>query len=79
MKQVSVLAPSLLVFIGVVGIDVACTPAQRQNARTALEVNQCVTAISLRHIDAGDDLKDPLVLARIAAEMTDECGPLLGH
>lgn len=59
------------------GLAMACTPAQRQHARTAQEVNQCVTAISLRHIDAGDDFRDPLVTARIAAEVTDECGPLL--
>ncbi len=59
------------------GLHVACTPAQRAEAKTALEVNRCVTTISLRHIDAGDDFSDPLVLARISAEHVDECGPLL--
>lgn len=77
MKQLSVLVPALVVFIALAGADLACTPAQRADAKTALEVNRCVTNISLRHLDAGDDFADPLVLARIAAEHVDECGPLL--
>ena len=73
----TVVGPCLALFALLVGLDLACAPAQRQHARTALEVNRCVTTISLRHIDAGDDFRDPLVTARIAAEVTDECGPLL--
>lgn len=71
------IAAAFGLFLILIGLDIACTPAQRADAKTALEVNRCVTNISLRHIDAGDNFADPLVLARIAAEHVDECGPLL--
>lgn len=66
-----------LFFAAGAAIGLACTPAQRQHVRTALEVNRCVTTISLRHLDAGDDMKDPIVIARIAAEIAEECTPMV--
>jgi hypothetical protein len=54
----------------------ACTPEQRAPVRTALEASQCINAIALRHIDAGDDFDDPKTLTVIASEIAVECNPL---
>lgn len=53
--------------------------AQARVVRKPNLTRECITAISLRHIDAGDDFRDPLVTARIAAEVTDECAPILAQ
>lgn len=54
----------------------ACTPEQRAPVRTALEASQCINAIALRHIDAGDDFTEPKTLTVIATEIAAECNPL---
>jgi hypothetical protein len=58
------------------GLAMACTPEQRAPVRTALEANQCINAIALRHLDAGDDFDDPKTLSVIASEIAVECNPL---
>lgn len=67
MRSLSVLVPSLAVFVLLVGADIACTPEQRAPVRTALEASQCINAIALRHLDAGDDFDDPKTLSVIAS------------
>lgn len=63
--------------IGVVAASVqSCTPEQRAPVRTALEASQCINAIALRHLDAGDDFDDPKTLTVIASEIAVECNPL---
>lgn len=65
-----------LAILGIVlGAAIACTPAQQAHTKTALEVNRCVTDVTLRHID--EDMKDPVVLATLASEITLECSPIL--
>lgn len=54
----------------------ACTPEHRAPVRTALEASQCINAIALRHLDAGDDFDDPKTLTEIASEIAVECNPL---
>jgi hypothetical protein len=54
----------------------ACTPAQRAPVRTALEASRCVNSVVIRHIDAGDDFKDPATLTELAIEIASECNPL---
>ena len=75
-KQLSVIVPSLALFVLLGGVDISCTPEQRAPARTALEVNQCINAIALRHLDAGDDFRDHEALAVMASEIAIECNPL---
>jgi hypothetical protein len=58
------------------GLVIACTPEQRAPVRTALEASQCINAVALRHLDAGDAFDDPKVLAVIASEIAIECNPL---
>jgi hypothetical protein len=68
-----------LVFGGMLAFAVipfACTPEQRAPVRTALEASQCINAIALRHLDAGDDFDDPKTLSVIASEIAVECNPL---
>jgi len=65
-----------LAFAAGVAFPLACTPEQRAPARTALEASQCINAIALRHLDAGDDFTDPKQLAVIASEIAVECNPL---
>lgn len=69
----------LLVGIGMAApvMHAACTPAQREHGRTALEANQCINGLVLRHLDAGDDLTKPETVALLAAEIASECNPLL--
>jgi hypothetical protein len=62
------------------GTAAACTPSQRADARTALNVSQCVNAIALRHLDSGADLTDLESNAVLASEIAVECGlPLLSE
>jgi hypothetical protein len=61
---------------GAVLHQAACTPEQRAPIRTALEASQCINAIALRHLDAGDDFDDPKTLSVIASEIAVECNPL---
>jgi len=73
------IAPTVIAAIGSAALMCcihACTPEQRAPARTALEVSQCINAIALLHLDAGDDFDDPKVLAVIASEIAVECNPL---
>lgn len=53
----------------------SCTPAERVPVRTALEASRCAHAVVLRHLDAGDDFRDPETLSAIAAELAVECVP----
>lgn len=59
-------------------VSVGCTPQQQAHTRTALDINQCANAVVLRHLDAGDDFKDPVVIAVIAGEIASECLPRSG-
>jgi hypothetical protein len=65
-----------LAFSAGVALPLACTPEQRAPVRTALEASQCINAIALRHLDAGDDFDDPKTLTVIATEIAAECNPL---
>jgi hypothetical protein len=70
---------TLIFAVGLVqgaGLVMACTPEQRAPVRTALEASQCINAIALRHLDAGDDFDDPKTLTVIASEIAVECNPL---
>lgn len=50
-----------------------CSPAQRQDARTALDVSICVQQLVLEHLE--EDLKDPLEAAELAIEIAAKCNP----
>lgn len=54
----------------------ACTSAQKADARTALTVSQCINGVVLRHVN--EDIKDPAVIATVAAEIATECNPTFG-
>jgi hypothetical protein len=59
--------------VSAMGIQAACTPAQKADARTALNVSSCINAVVLRHLE--DDLKNPSALAVLASEIAIECNP----
>jgi hypothetical protein len=65
-----------LAFAAGAAAPLACTPEQRAPVRTALEMSQCINAIAVRHIDAGDDFQNAEMLAKIASEIAVECNPL---
>jgi hypothetical protein len=68
---------ALLLTAAACTLQPACTPEHRAPLRTALEVNQCINGLVLRHIDAGDDLADRNTLTLLAAEIASECTPTL--
>lgn len=70
-------ARSILARLGLVGLILGCTPEQRGPARTALEVNQCLTALTLERLRDGADMADPAVLAQLAVDVAVECALVL--
>jgi hypothetical protein len=63
-----------LALAAAVGV-LSCTPAQRREAKTALELSICVQGVVLENVD--QDIKDPFVAAQVAQSIADQCSSML--
>lgn len=71
MRAPAVFAACMLSVVAFAAIENGCTPRQRADVKTVLELSVCVQGVVLENIEK--DIKDPFVAAAVAEQIADQC------